>query len=176
MLQHRLTAFAALATLAVAVVGCGGPTPAKIKGKVTYKGEPLPGGSIIFFTSAGQYSTTIMNDGTYSAVDLPTGSATVVIETESLNPNAGATALEKMNTKDKQRSKGEALNAAARMKAEGRGGPGSGSGSGFDGPANKEDLAKMYMKIPSKYVDKRTSGLQVDLARGEQKKDFELTD
>jgi hypothetical protein len=179
----RTVRLAALAALLLGVaVGCGGSqTPASIRGKVTYKGTPLPGGTLMFFTDNGQYSTTVQTDGsgTYSIKDVPVGSAVVTIETETFNPkneNPEYGAEMKGGAKGKGPPKGgESKFKAERMAVEGKGGGGGGGSGGF-GPAPPEELAKLYMKIPAKYSDKRTSGLKIDIARGENTKDFELSD
>jgi hypothetical protein len=61
-----------LPVLAMALVlGCGGesqPELADVKGKVTYKGKPLPGGTVAFQgpDGKGRGVGPIMRDGTYS--------------------------------------------------------------------------------------------------------------
>ncbi|MBX9579181.1 MAG: carboxypeptidase-like regulatory domain-containing protein [Gemmataceae bacterium] len=177
----RIVPLAALAALVFGVAGCGGSqTPASITGKVTYQGAPLPGGTMTFFTENGAYPTSIATDGsgTYSIKDVPVGSASVTIETETFNPNTerpeyGA-AMKGGGKMPKGAPKGgENKFKAERMAVEGKGG--GGGGGGF-GPAPKEELEKLYKKIPAKYMDKRTSGLKMDIVRGSNTKDFELTD
>lgn len=172
--------------LVAAVVGCGGSqTPAKLKGIVTYKGQPLPGGNMTFSSdSGGGGGATINSDGSYSVTDLPVGTISVAIDTESFNPDRskipsyGDKKEKNSGSRPAAGSKvpegGESGMQAMRRKAEGVGGGGAGGG-GF-GPASAEDLAKMYVKIPSKYSDKRTSGLRVEVTRGVNEKNFELTD
>ena len=171
----RTAALAAL--LAGLAVGCGGSnTPANIKGKVTYKGQPLPGGSVTFTGDAGSYPSSINSDGTYSVKDVPVGTFAIIVDTESVNPKGGTSADDKdLKKKDKQQAKGIEAARKQRMEQEGIGGGGGGGGGGF-GPAPPEVLAAMYMKIPAKYGDKRTSGLRMDVVRGDQTKDIELTD
>jgi hypothetical protein len=56
--------------LSAATIGCGGPDQASVSGKVTYNGEPVHGGTLIF-GPAGEgnvgrpASATIKADGTY---------------------------------------------------------------------------------------------------------------
>lgn len=171
----RTAAFAAL--FAGLAVGCGSSnTPASIKGKVTYKGQPLPGGGITFTGDGGSYPGSINSDGTYAVKDVPVGNFAIIVETESVNPKGGTSADDKdLNKKNKQQAKGIEQARQQRMKEEGIGGGGGGGGGGF-GPAPPEVLAAMYLKIPAKYSDKRTSGLRMDVVRGEQTKDIELTD
>jgi hypothetical protein len=63
-----------LAAVLVAVAGCGSKSPAKtaIKGKVWYRGEPLPGGLVAFVPDGDRGNNgplakgTIAADGTFS--------------------------------------------------------------------------------------------------------------
>jgi len=55
-------------TLSVGVVGCGGGA-APVKGKVTYKGEPVKGGSLVFspLAEGGKAASgDVKEDGTYT--------------------------------------------------------------------------------------------------------------
>lgn len=177
---------ALFAALLLAIIGCGNnPTPAKVKGTVTYKGQPLPGGTMTFaFDTGGGYSTAIQSDGAYSAVDLPLGNVVVSIETESFNPDKSNTPSygdpksknsggKKVGSGTKVPPGGEDGMRKMRMEQEGVA-PGGGKG-GF-GPASPEDLAKLYVKIPTKYNNKLTSGLRMEIVRGLNEKNFELTD
>jgi hypothetical protein len=70
-------------------VGKDNPRPAAkttaVDGKVTYKGVPLPGGTVTFHAAGGKsVSASIDTDGTYTAKGVPFGAATVTIETESV--------------------------------------------------------------------------------------------
>ena len=65
--------------------------------------------------------------------------------------------------------------AAGKGGAEKGGGPAATTGGGLGGP-NAEELAKLYVKIPVKYTNEKTSGLSCDVVQGTQIKDFELTD
>lgn len=60
------------------------------------------------------------------------------------------------------------------MKKGGEGG--SLAAGGSFGPASKEELMKRYTKIPTKFNDKTTSGLTVEVGQGKVKKDFPLAD
>src|SRR5438105_1232082 len=83
-------ACALLVPLAVVlVVSCNSTTSvpgAKVEGKVTYKGQPVTGGTLIFHVGEDvSRSGTIAPDGTYKVEGVPPGSVTVTVETESLN-------------------------------------------------------------------------------------------
>jgi len=58
------------------ISGCAGGT-GDVSGKVTYKNEPLPYGSVQFETSAGSFVGDIKADGTYSVSGIPRGAAKV---------------------------------------------------------------------------------------------------
>jgi truncated hemoglobin YjbI len=58
-----------------------------VSGKVTYKGQPVPGGTITFHPKEGKaVSAQLQEDGTYSADKVPAGDCTVTVETESVRP------------------------------------------------------------------------------------------
>lgn len=59
--------------LAVVLTGCGGPAKATVTGKVTYKKEPVKGGTIVFGPIAGDANNpgkpataTVQADGTFT--------------------------------------------------------------------------------------------------------------
>ena len=156
--------------LAAAVVGLAGckkenpNAPAKLSGKVTYNGNLVTGGTVTFHPKEGApFQVAIGADGTYRAVDIPVGEAAVSIETESINPNA----------------------KRPEYKGGGRGGlygkmspapAGGGKGPSKSPTRDGAEAGGEYVKIPAKYADPAKSGLSVKLERGEQTKNFELTD
>lgn len=150
----RLGLFAALAfTLAA---GCrSSPYQAKVSGHVTYKGQPVKGGNIVFHAAdQTAYPGTLNEDGTYELTTLPPGEMTVTIITEHLNPNKKAPAY--------GGGRGDAI-TKERMKA------------GF-GPPNPDSQRAQYTKVPKKYADEKTTDLKATLEKGKQVKDFELKD
>jgi hypothetical protein len=80
---------------ALAAPGCGQPK-STVTGKVTYNGQPMPGGAVIFHTNnmTNEVSTSINPDGTYTAVNVPTGNATITIS-PGIPPNMPAGILHK---------------------------------------------------------------------------------
>ena len=170
---------AALAGLAVAgLAGCGKSGPsAKVSGKVTYKNEPVKAG-LIYFKSPdqGEYNCNLREDGTYVFGDMPPGTYTVVVDNETWNPE--------QSTPDYVKSKGGKKIAEKiakgndeynKMVGGGEFAKGGG-GAATTGPANKEDLARLYVKLPKKYSHPQTSGLKYTVTDGTQVKDFDLTD
>ncbi len=77
-----ITVCCALASL----VGCGGSSDkAIVKGKVTYKGAPVTGGTLTLAPASGPpLSVTIKADGTFQTSDIPTGQMGVGIDTDSI--------------------------------------------------------------------------------------------
>ncbi len=63
------------------LAGCGGKPV--VTGRVTYKGEPLPGGEIHFITESGpSRSGVISDDGQFRVEGVPTGTVKVTISSE----------------------------------------------------------------------------------------------
>jgi hypothetical protein len=154
----RIGLFAAL-VLALAA-GCrSSPFPATVSGHVTYKGEPVKGGMIMFYSADGApFRAALGTDGSYAMGDMPVGEFTVTVETESMNPDR------------KQATPGGARGAALmneRLAAERKG--------GF-GPPSREEQLKRYTKIPKKYAKFETSDLKTTVAKGKQTRDFDLKD
>ena len=142
-----------------ALAGCttnNPQAPANIKGTVTYNGTPVPAGTVVFHTAdQGTYSTRLTTNGSFEVRDVPKGKMAVTIETESVNP-----------AKKKEQAYGGDKGAkqyAERLAAEGQ------------AAANKTP-PEQYMKIPSKYAEKGTTPLNIDVAAGAQVQNFTLTD
>jgi hypothetical protein len=72
--------------LCLATTGCGGN--GSVSGKVSYKGEPLGGGSVLFVSTEGRgsASTEIGLDGKYSLNKVPAGPVKIAVETASTKP------------------------------------------------------------------------------------------
>ena len=63
-----------------AFVGCTGSSKGDISGVVKYKGEPLPGGTILFYGQpSGQWSAGINEDGSYTVTGVTTGTAKIAV-------------------------------------------------------------------------------------------------
>ncbi|GAC1447781.1 MAG: hypothetical protein NVSMB9_30320 [Isosphaeraceae bacterium] len=88
LLEKRRTSFFVFLSLAFVCAGCGGgsadrPRLGKVSGKVTYKGEPVTTGSVIFTPtvkdSGGHVATgQIESDGSYSLTTFDTGDGAVL--------------------------------------------------------------------------------------------------
>lgn len=164
--------------LIAVAVGCGGnqnPNTARVRGIITYQSGPVKGGVIRYISGdgTGMAQGPILRDGTYEIVELPPGKMTVVIETESFNPDRKQPSYGggrgKQSTLDKQKS--ERVKASGAASDE----PGAGDVAAVNGAAKKE-MAERYVKIPGKYSAEQTSPLKVELKSGSNTFDFVLTD
>ena len=68
--------------LLVACAGCVGTGTGDVTGVVTYRGKPLPAGTISFYDATrGVWSSAIGPDGSYSVAGIPTGTARIAVVT-----------------------------------------------------------------------------------------------
>jgi hypothetical protein len=135
--------------------------PSGVSGKVTYKGEVVPAGTVTFHSpNGGIFSYSIAADGKYSGSQLPAEEMIVTVETESLNPNVAKPTYGggrgQQAAPDQQRAKMEELGRLPKSAAPANAGP--------------------YVKIPAKYATKDKSPLKVKLTSGSNVNDFDLTD
>ncbi len=73
--------------LPLALAGCG-PRTGTVSGTVTYKGQALGNGSVMFLTKDGKaQSGLIGSDGSYTVANVPSGPVTITVQT---TPPAGA--------------------------------------------------------------------------------------
>jgi hypothetical protein len=103
-LQIHRQAAAAILLSVVLLLPCGAAddkapaTADSIHGKVTFAGEPLPGGTVAFHPEKGRPLVSVLHaDGTYAVKSIPAGKYRVTIETESANPQP----KDKLPPKDK---------------------------------------------------------------------------
>jgi hypothetical protein len=83
-----------LPVLVLAAAGCG-PNMGGIRGKVTYKGEPVPYGDVAFVASTGLVSSVrIREDGSYEVHDLPAGAVKIGVRAHQ-PPGMGIAAVVK---------------------------------------------------------------------------------
>ena len=148
----------------VLAVGCkGSKNPSsQVSGKVTYKGQPVSAGTITFnLKEGGNYGSSLKADGSYQVTGLPAQEMIVTVETESANPKQPkATYGPPMQKKGGQVGPDEYKKMMMQK------------GAVPDAPSE----SGAYVAIPKKYADKDKSPLTINLSRGENKKDFDLTD
>ncbi len=151
------TLLGAAALLALPLVGCthNPQAPARVGGRITYKGSPVPAGTVMFHTpDKGIYPGPLNAEGTYEILDVPTGELVVTVETETINP--------KKKAPDYAGGKGAKM-YAERVAAEGN-------------TAALKAPPQQYVRIPPKYADPKQSPLRATLQAGRQSQDFTLTD
>jgi hypothetical protein len=140
--------------LCLVLTGCGGGQPintSELSGKITYKGNPLTGGTIHFQSSdmkppeegGIEGAAEIQPDGTYTARSLVPGPMVVTIDVPASPPDPS----KHMKGPPKDRPL----------------------------PAGYEKKAS-YRQIPAKYHNPKTSPLTYEVQNGKQTKDWDLTD
>jgi len=148
--------------LLLGTVGCA--SKGNISGKVLYRGKPLPGGTVTFFSVEGKgaaFPSPIQGDGSYSLRQVPPGEVKITVETESRNPapqkNPQAAA--------KARTYMEMMQKKMKEEMAARG----------QGPTPMQLPSKeQYVPIPASYKDPEQSGLTYTVTGGTQTHDIEL--
>ncbi len=146
----------------LAAAGCGKST-GSLTGTVTYKGNPVTGGLMLFVDAQGKSFPGSLNPaGNYNCPDLPPGDYIVTINTSLMKPVDPGQSTKEMIAKQGQDQSQTKLPESM-----------------------TKDLAKVkemgsktgqYVAIPDKYANAKTSGLTVKVEAGSQTKDFTLTD
>jgi hypothetical protein len=127
----------------VALAGCSQPK-AKVVGKVTYKGEAVPMGTVAFYGPGDQVASAALRpDGNYEAIGVPLGEVKVTVTTP---PPEDPAAVEKAKTNPMVVRK----NIADRIKVE------------------------KVVSVPRKYNLPGTSGLSLTVTGGSQPFDIPL--
>lgn len=180
-MAQRAIAASLFTGLLVVAAGCGGgDKKSHLAGLVTYNNAPVTGGNLnVTNDSGGSFSCAIQMDGNYVITDIPPGTYSVTVDTESVNPDRKTPAYgspQKMGPGAGTAAKMEKMNKEYESMMKKGGEAGSPDAGGSFGPASKEELLKRYTKIPAKYTDKKTSGLTVEVGQGKIKKDFVLAD
>jgi hypothetical protein len=160
-----------LVVLVLSLASCG-KSGSMVSGTVTYKGQPLPGGIIVFQSAdGGRHPGSIGVDGSYTAL-VPPGEMKVGVDTTSLkNPTAsgGPPAGAPSGAPSGLPGGGPEI---AKKQAEMEKKMEKEHGSGI--PADLRSGVK-YVQIPDKYRDPNTSGLTADVKKGPNKGvDFDL--
>jgi hypothetical protein len=129
------------------LAGCGGSSQSTVTGKVSYKGQPLKGGTVtIIPQSGGIASTTIGEDGSYKIDKVPTGPAKVTVDTKSLRPA----------------SKNQSFGPYAKAPKD------------ITTPGNQQGDPSRYVQIPDQYADPDSSDLTLTVKKGAQQFDIDL--
>jgi hypothetical protein len=119
---------------------------AEVKGTVTFKGRPLPGGRIRFLTATGGWTASgIIDENGHYQVKVPLGDVAIAVDNRDLRPG---------------QEKRMALHKEARLKRP-------------DAPP-PEPLKGKYVEIPSQYYNPDRSGLTYKVIAGSQSHDIPL--
>ncbi|HEY7309148.1 MAG TPA: hypothetical protein VH643_07225 [Gemmataceae bacterium] len=148
---QRVRVIVGCALLLGLLAGCGGKSKKdlSLSGKVSYKGQPVTGGTLTLTPTDGgntpPANTQIRGDGTYLIVPPALGELKVSIETESIRGRSRGTPYAFVPKGEKQPD---------------------------------IDTSKMpaYVQIPPKYAKAATSGLSITIQQGKNEKNFDLTD
>lgn len=173
----RAFRIAVVACLAAAVLGCGSRR-ASVTGTITYKGQPVKAAAVYFyFDQGGMYPCDLHPDGTYEMTDIPTGPVKVVVDNAAWDPEQKPATQSQYQQRMAKGYNKEMNEYDARM---GRGGAATKKEEGLAAPGlskeKKEELAKLYVKIPKKYANDKTTTLWFTVEGGGQTKNFDLTD
>jgi hypothetical protein len=148
--MHRAVVLFTCTALSI-LSGCGSRDTGTVSGKVTYRDQPLQGGSVVFATSdlSRIERVSIQSDGTYQSAFVPVGDLMVAVEPAPPGPQA-------------HMPKGAKLPPNI---------PPDSPGAQVYLQANNN-----HVDIPAKYRDPTTSELKLSVNSGTQKYDIQLTD
>lgn len=172
----RAASLAALSA-AVVTVGCGGGgrPSATVTGSVKHKGQLVKGGDLFFVYADGQTQTAIHPDGTYQFADIAPGEVKVYVMNEAFNPDQRPPSYAKEGSRYGSKAANDRY--AEYNKAVGGGQHAQEPAAGGGLPAaEKERLGKLYVKLPKKYTDAKTTDLKFTVTGGNQQKDIEIPD
>jgi hypothetical protein len=167
-LVRRARQICCLAAL-VLLAGCGGVKTANVNGKVTFKNQPVTGGTIVFRSAddpkINPASGVINPDGTFSVDKVPVGKVKVTIDNRNLkNDGAPPTTRGGPDLKRTMQPPPDMPEEAKKKMAER---PGQQIG-GTEKPVGT------YMPIPDSYADVEKSGLSYDIHSGNNEITVEL--
>lgn len=177
----RYSGWLILVALLVSLPACG-PRSGSLSGKVTYKGEPLKGGTVTFL-GPYTYSAEIKLDGSYEVPKMYSGSYRIGVETESIRgesdavgPYASGAATKgppgmKLPVKGGQIPKDAATPPTSKL-------PVDPSAFGYSQPkaSAETDIKSRFVRIPKKYADPNESGLTYEFPGGTQTHNIDLKD
>jgi hypothetical protein len=143
-LKRRFTSAAVWVSLALA--GCTGPTAGEVRGKVTFKGQPVLSGQLSVVSADGRVESCSIDDGLYFLRRAPVGQAQVAITGATYVPQPDQDLKEKM------------MKRAREPKSD------------KPEPTTPENPGQ----VPAKYMNPQTSGLTLEVKAGQQVHDFDL--
>src|SRR5581483_3518786 len=139
--------------------GCG-QSPGHVSGQVLFNGKPLPGGYITFLPKDPKYGSvaTSLDEQGHFSVTLPAGEVRVGIDNRELEPRKPIHFTPKLPA-----SVGKAIGNPPPEPAPAA------------PPAAAGGNSSRYVKIPDKYYDAATSGLDFKVQSGDQTHNIELS-
>jgi hypothetical protein len=141
-----------MAGVAAAGLGCGGESYGTITGKVYFKGEPMDGGSITFYSQANKskiQSAPIGSDGTYTLSKMITGPAKITVT--SAPPDVFKGAPDQLPPSDKDLPRDKAAIEVKKLAAKGK-----------------------HVPIPAEVMDSKKTPLSYTVIKGNQKHDVKI--
>jgi hypothetical protein len=141
----RIPLLVVLAAMTALGAGGCGKKETTVSGKVLYKGQTLPSGSVVFVGAAGRSSlpAEIQPDGTYLARNVPAGPTKVAVETPPPPSLASGKLPAGLSPSDPE------------VKAA-------------------QEQARRYVPVPRQYSSPNTSGLTFDVKPGANTHDITL--
>jgi hypothetical protein len=135
-------------------MGCG--SSGTVSGKVTYLGQDLGGGTVLFSAPGKKTErATIAPDGSYTIANLPTGTVKIAVETASARPpDQAAMRIGIPQIPPDANLPPEAEKSMYKSSPENKGGK--------------------YVRIPDEYGDPDKSKLTLEVTGGNQHHDIEL--
>jgi hypothetical protein len=145
---RRLRIAVLVFSIVLSAAGCGSSS-SSVSGKVSYKGQPLRGGTISFFGDKDwTASSHLSEEGAYSIANVPPGQVRIAVETKTARPPTPPRGAMPKPPKDAPVPKGSMYDT--------------------------EGQAKRYVPIPDQYADKDRSGLTYDVKPGKHEHNIEL--
>jgi len=132
------------------LAGCSfGPKQGTVSGKITYKGEPLGNGTVVFIGADNNGgSSQIGPDGTYKISNMPVGAMKITVETKPVGPST--TGIPGIRESD------------------------LGKMPNVEPMRPTKNTPNRYVKIPDRYKLPSESGLTYEVVPGEQTHDIDL--
>ncbi|VTS05677.1 hypothetical protein [Tuwongella immobilis] len=143
----RSLALAALACSMVGLIGCGGVPTGTVKGKISYNGQPIANGRVIFVCFGGDAPsiTGYVRNGEFTVEKVPYGKVQVTAASDIVKRNRVANMPKDIQT------------------------PGEGEESGAPPRVEGKDVA-----LPSKYGVPATSGMEFEMDSPQKIVEFPL--
>jgi hypothetical protein len=143
--------------LCLLVPGCGAST-GTVTGKVSYQGETLGGGTVVFYAPGkATVTASIGPDGTYTISNIPSGTVRIAVETKSAMPASFNSPVSAAAVMAKPLPPPDAIPPEARAMR----------------PGGQQSGGK-YVAIPADFGDLEKSNLSLKVTGGDQHFDIEL--